>query len=732
MFKKIFSLFLGTALSLSPLSGLAAPESVSASLADTAQSPCAEQVDGRVLVTLATPKKTALTKEGDTFFDSKIRVEDAWDFGGAEILGDSDAERDFLEDKTMYVSCVSSDTYSTDELIDKLENQAYVVSVEPDYCQKKMAVSNDSLSDSQWYLDGKGIFSSGSEGIRYQKDSVNPADAPIIAVADTGVDYTHEDLKDHMWYNPYSSLPGVYGYDFGDGDSDPMDEDEDGHGTHCAGVIAASTDNSKGIAGISGARIMALKIFDSEGRISNSSIVAAFSYIYQAKLLGANITAVNCSWGGGSSPAALKTLIEQLGQMGVLFIFAAGNDGVSHDAASSLYQTCPYDIDSDYIVTVGASDLMDNPASYSDYGMASVDLFAPGTQIVSTVNQDSFSPALYPAGAGEALCSYYSSCPEDAAIPLCPPAEAGIKTNNVTYENISHSSEDYFNDETDGSVRLDIQVSRPGNSNVSLYLDVTKLGLSSSDSYYISYDIGLLENGAVSWEHLTRKRTNSHFVSYGGRTFLQFASLSGDFHSITRLYFDNLAVSTANPDTASFGRYAAMTGTSMAAPVVTGAVAVMASRFPSDTSAQRRERLLSCVRTLPGLALFCRTSGILDMSRIATSTVTPLTTPKKPQTTSNAKKVLVKKIKLNKKKATLRYKKKLKLTASVKPKNATNKKIKWSSSRKKYATVTQSGVVKAKKKGIGHTVKIYARAKDGSGTKTFCKVKIKRKKKKQA
>ena len=91
-------------------------------------------------------------------------------------------------------------------------------------------------------------------------------------------------------------------------------------------------------------------------------------------------------------------------------------------------------------------------------------------------------------------------------------------------------------------------------------------------------------------------------------------------------------------------------------------------------------------------------------------------------------KILVKKIKLNKKKATLRYKKKLKLKATVTPKNATNKKITWSSSKKKYATVTKSGIVKAKKKGIGHTVKIYARAKDGSKKKAYCKVKIKKKK----
>ena len=86
----------------------------------------------------------------------------------------------------------------------------------------------------------------------------------------------------------------------------------------------------------------------------------------------------------------------------------------------------------------------------------------------------------------------------------------------------------------------------------------------------------------------------------------------------------------------------------------------------------------------------------------------------------------MKKVKLNKKKATLRYKKKLKLKATVTPKKATNKKIKWTCSSKKYATVSKKGVVKAKKKGIGHTVKITAMAKDGSKKKAVCKVKIKK------
>jgi uncharacterized protein YjdB len=197
-----------------------------------------------------------------------------------------------------------------------------------------------------------------------------------------------------------------------------------------------------------------------------------------------------------------------------------------------------------------------------------------------------------------------------------------------------------------------------------------------------------------------------------------------------------------------------MDGTSMAAPVITGAVAVLSAMFPSDSTLQRKERLLSCVRTVSSLSDKCKTGGIVDMSLFASSKVSEQTSVSDSVSDSSSGSVsdsssgnasdsvldstsdgdsagddsvvLVKKITLNKKKAKLRYKKKLKLTATITPYNASNKKVKWTVSKSKYATVTQKGVVKAKKKGISHTVKVYASAKDGSGKKAVCKVTIRK------
>ena len=696
-------------------------------------------VEGEVLVTLASPNKTGLAKEGTTSFDEDIKVEKTWDFGEADCIAETSSEEALLEDKNLYISEVHSDSYSTQELVDQLKDDKNVLSVEPNYYRYKMNTSTDTYRAEQWYLDGGGSYQGTTTGIHYDSlQQPSNQENVVVAVVDTGIDYTHEDLAEHMWVNPYpaSSVSGTYGYDFGDNDSDPMDEDEDGHGTHCAGVISAMSDNQTGICGISKAKLMALKIFDSRDETSDSSIIAAFNYIYRAQSLGTNIAAINCSWGGGGTTSTtIKSLIEKIGSKGGLFIFAAGNDNINHDLSSNS-KTCPYDIQSEYVVTVGASDPNDKKASFSDYGKKSVDLFAPGDRIFSTVNTNIFNPFTWDEQKRVKQCEFFSSL-DTTDTELYTPAEVGKGSTSVSYLGKSYSSHDYYNNAESGSLSVIISSFRKS-ATLELYLDVTSLQLNKSTPYYLSYELGFSEDSSIYWEHHQATSKSTSFVTRGENTYLRLVGLTGNFNSISQLYIDNIAVSKANVDKNSFGKYDTLSGTSMAAPQVSAATALLAAIYPDDNAGERRNRLLRSTRQVEALSPYCVTSGLLDLSKIPTTSKTDnstvqnemptadSTTAPTPKTTSE--KVLVKKVKLNKKKATLRYGKKLKLKATVTPENATNKTVKWSVSNTKYAKVTQKGVVKVKKKGIGHTVKVYAKAKDKSGKKAYCKVKLKKKK----
>ena len=248
-------------------------------------------VKGEALVSMSATQAAALTKEGMASFDSNICVEECWEFGAAQ-----DAQSDQVKD---YVALVSSDTYSTQELMEIAAEKYYVDAVAPNSYAHLCDTGKDTLSDYQWYLDGDGAMQTDSKGIGFSGLSVQPSVQPVVAVIDTGVDYTHEDLKDSMWVNPYQSkgLEGTYGYDFANDDDDPMDTE--GHGTHCAGVIAAQQNNGAAITGISNAKIMALKVVkDGSDVFDMAGAVRAFEYIVRAQQMGVPVVAVNCSWGG--------------------------------------------------------------------------------------------------------------------------------------------------------------------------------------------------------------------------------------------------------------------------------------------------------------------------------------------------------------------------------------------------------------------------------------------------
>ncbi len=192
----------------------------------------------------------------------------------------------------------------------------------------------------------------------------------VVAVLDTGVRYTHEDLAANMWVNPND---GSHGWNVLAGTSDPSDDN--GHGTMVAGVLGAVGNNGKGVTGVAWrVQIMACKCFNSFGIGSISSVITGMDY---AQTNGARI--INASWGFTNS-LALSNAVYSLRDSNIIIVAACGNSATDID----LNPTYPASYHFDNVVTVAYTTRTDTLATASNYGATSVHLAAPGDQIYST------------------------------------------------------------------------------------------------------------------------------------------------------------------------------------------------------------------------------------------------------------------------------------------------------------------------------------------------------------
>lgn len=215
----------------------------------------------------------------------------------------------------------------------------------------------------------------------------------IVAVIDTGVDYTHPDLAENIWVNT-GEVPGngldddangyvddVHGYDFVNNDGDPFDDHY--HGTHVAGTIAARSGNGIGVAGVApNVTIMPLKFLGANGSGNTADAVRALNY---AVTQGAAIS--NNSWGGGGFNAAMLAALHAARDAGHIFVAAAGNAALNNDQSAVF----PANYDIDNVVSVAASNSLDHLASFSNYGATSVELAAPGVNILSTYPNNQYA-----------------------------------------------------------------------------------------------------------------------------------------------------------------------------------------------------------------------------------------------------------------------------------------------------------------------------------------------------
>ena len=250
--------------------------------------------------------------------------------------------------RVLTVEVASSQVFS---FVERIQTNELVRYVERDTKASATFLPNDPYWSLQWgprkiEADAAWNTTTGSSGI-------------LVAIIDTGIDYTHVDLAAN-----YVSL----GYDWVNNDNDPMDDN--GHGTHCAGIVSAKLNNGVGIAGLAQVRIMTEKVLDSGGWGYYSWITEG---IYHAVAAGAKI--ISMSLGGSSYSEPLREAVTYARDQNVLVIAGAGNTGLPSPLYPAAY---------DDVIAVSATDSNDNIAAFSSYG-SWIDLAAPGVDVYSTV-----------------------------------------------------------------------------------------------------------------------------------------------------------------------------------------------------------------------------------------------------------------------------------------------------------------------------------------------------------
>ena len=260
---------------------------------------------------------------------------------------------------------------------------------------------NDPGFDAQWALNNNG-----ADGGKARADidaleawlTTQGSEDVVVAVLDTGVDFRHEDLRENMWFRP-ENIPAytddelgefndLNGYNGEDQISDPMDDN--GHGTHCAGIIGAEGDNGIGVSGINWkVKIMPLKFLGRGGSGSASDAIEAINYAVDRKKHGVIVRIISASWGSRMRSRALEDAIRAAGDAGILFVAAAGNDGTDNDRRPHY----PSNYDLPNVISVAALDRTDHLAGFSNYGVKTVHIAAPGKDILSTWLNDDYREA---------------------------------------------------------------------------------------------------------------------------------------------------------------------------------------------------------------------------------------------------------------------------------------------------------------------------------------------------
>jgi len=523
-----------------------------------------------------------------------------------------------------------SDAMDLQGTLASYRSNADVEYAEPNYVVRKAVIPNDPGFTQEWGLSNTGqtggILGADIDAPEAWDITTGSHDI-LIAVIDTGVAYGHPDLAANVWQNtkeiPANGIDDdgngyvddVYGWDFIDNDGYP--EDLDSHGTHVAGIIASQGNNGAGGSGVMwSARIMALRFLGVSG--SGDVANAAMAIIYAADN-GARI--INASWGGYDRSDTLYYAISYARSKGVLFIAAAGNEAQNSDFAPFY----PSGFALDNIISVAASDSMDNLAYFSNYGATSVDLAAPGVGIYSTV------PVISPGAPVTVYSENFDSA--SGSLPMLGWAQGGVNASWAVTPGTGVNGTNSLEDSPGGTYLPNTNswagylTSLPSvKNNRYIFSCVWKGYIDTSSLDYFQFNYSYSPDGK-SWETVdwTDGDTRGNFVPIStdliteagdlyDRFYIGFGLQSDGLLQQEGVYIDDV---TVQRQPLSIGSYSyesqGWNGTSLAAPYVSGAAGLVLSANPSFAYSDVKNILLNSADKKASLAGTSVSGGRLNV-----------------------------------------------------------------------------------------------------------------------
>ncbi len=509
---------------------------------------------------------------------------------------------------------------SVESEVKRLSSDPSVDFVQPNYIYKALATTpNDPEFGQYWALDnvgqtiGNASYSTNNPGItgldlgmKEAWDIRTDCSSVVVAVIDTGVNYTSLDLIGNMWDGTNckddqgNTLNGcIHGYDFVHNANDPMDYF--GHGTHVAGTIGASGNNALGGTGICwNVQIMAIKVLGIDGSGTTESIIRGIDF---ASANGAHV--INMSLGGGSDGMDLlfKDAMERAVLSGVFIASAAGNDGLNNDNSTEY----PCNFKGNGMVCVAALDQKFQLADFSNYGPSMVELAAPGTNIFSfvhgtsnTIVSDDFTSgwSLEGSWARKELGECWIGSPALLANPpgYCDNSGYSTGINDIAQKDFGNIISGYDSAYFDYRVTIDLDESS--------YIAIAK-----SNAATVNFsDAGQIA-GAFSGAGTGRLTADLGECSGSDHCSIGAQFVSGSNSSYRGVTFSELVITGV---TLRNYAYAVYDGTSMATPHVAGLAALIKAENPNYGPSEIYETLMNSGTTLESLSGKTTTESVIN------------------------------------------------------------------------------------------------------------------------